>query len=163
MLTSIVLYICLQFRRVLDFDVFCQAEIETAYTGIVINSGLQDPIGSLPGDIFGGQRIFFQQEALCSDAKAQLDFFRGLPGHAEDISALAAVATFELPVLVKGLDFADAGDFENLVMKVAQIISPDIDTVCREGEWLNQSVLHSFASSGFVVLEPDFLLILYGL
>lgn len=108
MLPGIVLDVCLKFRRVLDLDIFGQAKVKAADSGIIIDSGLQNPVGAFPGDVLGGQRVLLQQEVLRPDIEAQLDFLRELTGHTEHISALAAVAAFELPVLIECLNLTNA-------------------------------------------------------
>src|SRR5574344_1891606 len=108
MLSSIILDVCLQLRRAQNLDIIGQSTVEPADSGIVIDTGLQYPICALPGDVLGSKRVFLQQEVLCPDTEAQLDFLRRLPGHPEHIGALAAVAALEFPVLVQSLNFADA-------------------------------------------------------
>ena len=149
MFSRIFLDICLQFWRVQDLDIIGQPAVEPTNPGKVIYSGLQYPVGSFPGDILGGKRIFLQQKVLCSQAEAQPDLLRGFSGHPEHVGALAAVAAFEFPIFIKNFNFADTRNLEDFVVKVAQVISPDIDEVCRKGEWLNQSVLHGFATGRF--------------
>ncbi len=108
MLPNIFLDVCLQLRRAHNFDIVCQSAVEPTDSGIVIDTGLQYPVGTFPGDVLGSQRIFLQKKILCPDAEAQLDFLRGFSGHSEHVGTLAAMAALELPIFVQSFDFADA-------------------------------------------------------
>ena len=146
MFSRIFLDIRLQLRRAHNLDIICKSAIEPTYSCIVIHSGLQYPVGTFPGDVLGGKRVFLQQKALRPQAEAQLDGLRRFSGHTEHIGALATMAAFELPIVVQDFNFANAGNLEDLVMQVFEVIGPDINEIGREGEWFNESVLHGFAS-----------------
>lgn len=58
MLPYIFLDVRIQFWRAHNFDIICESAVEPIDSGIVIDSGLQNPVGALPGDVLGGKRIF---------------------------------------------------------------------------------------------------------
>ena len=74
MLSSIILNICLQLRRAQNLDIIGQSTVEAAYSGIVIDTCLQNPVSAFPRDVLGSKWVFLQQEVLCTNTEAQLDF-----------------------------------------------------------------------------------------
>mgnify|MGYP003298625044 CR=1 FL=1 len=68
MFSRIFLYIRLQLWRAHNFDIICESAVEPADSGIIINSGLQNPIRTLFRDVLGSKRVLLQQQVL-------LDFY----------------------------------------------------------------------------------------
>lgn len=80
MFSRIFLDVRLQLRRAQNLDIIGQSAVEPAHTGKVIDSGFQNPVGAFPRDVLGCQRIFLQQEILCSQAEAKFDLLFVLDG-----------------------------------------------------------------------------------
>ena len=91
-------------------------------------------------DGFLRKGIFLQQKVFCPLAELQPDMKRLAAVNTEDVRGLQMMSVLLGPGLEEDFDFSHAGNLEDLVAPVLQVVAPYIDVVGSEGERFDQTV-----------------------